>query len=252
MTNQPRTPILIYIPGVKALTPELTQQHNLDALFPRRSFREVLSGPSGQGIIVSSGETSLELITYDVAKQRWSPRFGCNSMVGTWSDLPTPTPEDLAKPKQLPGPKIELLDGTLWTVPLLRSWYESDGPVYGIRLPRVTQQDPVTGCLVPGRVVATYAQLWERSLKLFDSLVAGGGDAKPGQLSDQEAQLFALELLQINYWLDTSVISHLGLLTSEHCGRIIHLAFDIAGFEGCLKNLLSRSPSSGTNTACGN
>lgn len=197
--------------------------------------------------------TDVDLLTYSAEKQRWSPRFGCNSLIGTWTDLPSPGPDSLAKPNdaQLAGSKIQLLDGNHWLIPTLRMWHDDDPPIYSIRLPRILQQNPQSGELELGRVIPTYEQIWKRSLQVFDSLWSPSGSVKSGQLADQDAKRFALELLQINYWIDSSVISHLGLISVEHCGQIIAAAFDMEGFGGILKNLHSRSQSSGTNSDSG-
>lgn len=242
-----KAPILIYIPTAKALTAELAQAHNLGGLFSARSFREVQIGPEGQGLVIAPNDTDPDLITYNADRQRWSKRFGCSSYVGHWNDRPQPTAGDLAKPNQLPGVPVQLLDGKPWTVPVLRAWHDGDVPTMSIRLPRIIQQNPETGNLVLGPVVPTYQQIWDRSLQVF-SLMCG----QQGAIDNQSANMFALELLQINYWVDTSVLSHLGLLTEDICGDVIKAALDMKTFEGYLKNQLSRSESSGTTSDSGN
>lgn len=242
-----KAPILIYIPAAKALTAELAQAHNLGGLFSARSFREVQIGPEGPGMVIAANDTDPDLITYNADRQRWSKRYGCTSYVGHRTDRPQPTAGDLAKPNQLPGVPVQLLDGKPWTVPVLRAWHDGDMPTMSIRLPRIVQQNHETGNLVLGPVVPTYQQIWERSLQVFAMMVGQGGG-----IDDQAANMFALELLQINYWMDTSVISHLGLLTLNTCGDIIRAALDMETFEGYLKNQLSRSESSGTTSGSGN
>ena len=237
--------LMLFLPGAKALTPELTAQHSIDDLFSARSFRETFNGPGGPGLLVSSRDCSPERLVYSSEQQRWSPRFGVTSLVGTWLDH-QPTPEELARPKQLPGKELTLLDGQVWLVPQLRAWHMGSSlPITEIRLPRVMQQCTTTGRMVRGRVVPSYQQIWERSCEVANTILGRGS------LDDSLLNGFALDLLAVNYRVDQSVASHLEIVSEELAGEIIMSALDMKTFEGLIKNLVSRSESSGTPTESG-
>lgn len=243
--------MLYFIPDAKAMSAGLLAEHGLDRLLIPSSHRETLRGPGGQaGLIVGDNTLPPDRLRYDEQKQTWSPRFGLTSLVGTHSDHPI-TPEKLARPQQLPGEEITLLDGRRWRVPLLRKWEDDEQLCFRTELPRVVQQSPETGRFILGEVVPQYRSLWQRSLAIGQYMMEQLQHSKSAELDDDEIHQFACDLLAVNYRVDASVLSHLRLLTPELLGAILRSALDWDTLRAHLKNRLSRLTSGGTNTESG-
>lgn len=247
--------LMYFIPDAKAVTAQLKVDHGLDRLLGHSTVaRETMRGPGGhQGILLADANCTLERLTFADATQRWSTRFGYTSLVGTNNDTPA-MPTALARPEQLAGDSIRLLDGQVWMIPKLREWRCGDTAEslrYSIRLPRVMQQSPEDGSFVLGDVVDTYRTLWESSLEIANSMFQkiAGGEAV--ELPDDQVWAFMVRLMAINYRVDASVLSHLRLLTPELSGQIVCMALDWDTLRAHLKNLQGRRMSGGTKPESG-
>lgn len=240
--------LLFFIPEAKTASNALLEQHGLKFL-DGRTTRHTLKGPSGPGLLVADKSIAAGKLSY-CESQRWSPRYGVDSLVGT--DPATPvTPQSLQRDNILTGESITLLDGQAWTIPLLREWRLGDTLEVEGKLPRVMQQCPVTGRFVLGAVIPKYQSIWETSLAMANQILAQLQKTAEATLDDNQIHQFAIDLLAINYRLDASVVSHLQILTPELCGQIICAALDIETLRAHLKNLLSRRTSGGTNSKSG-
>jgi hypothetical protein len=247
--------MLYFIPAAKSLTKELRAEHGLDSLIDQPQHRETYSGPGGQaGIIVSDrSNVSAERLAYSPDSQTWSPRFGFPSLVGSWTDQAV-TPSQLARQNQIAGESLKLLDGHSWIVPKLRAWHMQDTVEtlrYSDQLPRRMVQSPITGQFVLGDVIPHYQSIWQQSLEIATSMFAQLSGAESVELDDDEVIAFCIGLLAVNYRVDSSVISHLGLFTPELTGAIIRAGLDWETLRAHLKNVLSRRISGGTNTEFG-
>ena len=244
--------LLYFVPGAKALSPPLIAAHGLSHLSSSVGNVETFRGPRGAGLLISDNRTPAELLRYDPELQDWSERFGLDSLVGTWRDHKV-TPDYLQRETVIQGPSIELLDGHKWTVPILRQWRDGDeGLVVKCLLPSVMQQSASNGRFVLGSVIPKYRELWESSLVIAQMILTQLSTAAPVELEDGAINQFAIDLLAVNYRVDASVVSHLQLLTLEHCSEIVCASLDLATLRHSLKNLYRRRTSGGTNSESGN
>lgn len=243
---------LFFIPGANAMSHDLLVQHGLDRIVGNSyQAQQTFRGPDGvAGIVIGSNEIPSDRVRFVEADQTWSKRYGYTSLVGTWNDA-RPTVDELVRESQLAGSDLQLLDGS-WHVPILRAWRDGDQLLeYDIKLPRVLQQCAETGAWLVTRVVPQYAQLWDKSVNIAEKLLAQlrGQDSAGLELSDLFD--FAVAVLAVNYRVDASVLSHLGVLQPDLAVEIVRHALDWPTLENQLKNALSRRVSGGINTESG-
>lgn len=243
---------LFFIPGVNAMSHDLLVQHGLDRIVGESyQSQQTFNGPGGvAGIVIAANDVPSDRVRHVADQQTWSKRFGFTSSVGTWNDA-LPTVTELQRETVLAGSDVALLDGA-WHVPILRAWREGDRLLeYDVRLPRVLQQCTETGAWIVTRVVPQYAKLWDASVTIAEKLLAQlrGQDSAGLELTDLFD--FAVAVLQVNYRIDASVLSHLGVLEPDMAVRIVRQALDWPTLENQLKNVLRRRASGGTNTVSG-
>lgn len=243
--------LLFFVPGAKAMSAQLLQEHGLDFLDGKTVTRETFRGPRGAGLLIAHNSVAAEQLAYHADKQTWSTRFGKTSLVGTYNEGWPVTPESLARENQLPGPSVTLLDGNEWQIPRLREWRLDDTIVAEHKLPRVISQSQTSGQFILGQVIPKYRDLWEQSLAIFQSLYHQITNTPGPALEDSNVMHFACSLLKVNYRLDVSIISHLQLVGEKELAAIIREALDIERLRNHLKNLLSRRTSGGTNSDTG-
>lgn len=243
--------LLFFIPDAKAITAELLAVHRLDQLVDNPQSRETFSGPGGvPGLIIGDGNLPPDRIAYAADKQTWSGRHGYTSLIGTWHDQP-PTADSLLRSKTLPGTAVQLLDGTHWTVPVLRSWRDQDAIAFECNLPRIMQQCIQTGTWLITAVVPQYRELWDESLEIGESLMDQIRSGDTASLEWSRVFTFACKVLAVNYRIDASVLSHLQVLQPDLAAEIVRAALDWDTLRAHLKNRLSRLVSGGTSTGSG-
>jgi hypothetical protein len=208
----------------------------------------------GNGTLVA--QACAEIVRYDADAQQWHKmpgRFcGGREVWAGWKTDEQPTPTTLARSHQLPGTKLELLDGQKWIVPVLRKFQESDRPypVYSIQLPTVLDYD-ADGSLRIGQVIPQYRDVWGRAMQIGDFLSHGVKIDGESDLTIEESIEFAGQILGLNYHVSIFEVVKLGLLTKELADQIVRLALDFDGWENQLKNLASRLQSVGMNSESG-
>lgn len=245
--------LLYFLPGVQAVSKAALADHGLLELLGRTAERQTFAGPRGGGMLLADADIPAELLSYSADAQVWSERYGLDSLVGTWHDHPV-SPSSLTRPQQIDGLELELLDGNRWLIPQLRQWRTGDADhqiITDCCLPRVMQQSAATGRFILGEVVPRYRQLWDRSLDIAQQIFGQLTSGESAQLDDDHVNQFVIDLLAINYHVDASTVSHLQLLTPDHCGQIVAAALDLATLRHSLKNLSRRRSSGGTNTESG-
>jgi len=171
-----------------------------------------------------------------------------DAWIGYWNDN-RPTAKTLAKPKQLDGETVKLLDGESWIVPKLREYAETDSAklVYHQKLPSLLDYAD-DGMLIIGDVVPEYREVWEKSLAIADALTGGDNE---GTVSLADQLEFAGPLLGINYYVSMFELTMLGIIGGEEAKAIVRAALDFNSLEERIKNVLSRHSSGGTNTTTG-
>lgn len=245
--------LLVFVPGAKTLNAAVRAEHGLHTLMPSGPIhREVQRGPDGAGIMVAENLAgAAERLQFNESLQSWSPRFGLSSFVGHWNDA-KPSPTTLARQSLVDGERVQLLDGQDWQVPRLRKWIEQDERVtHTTPLPRVLKQDPDSGHLVSGPVVPEYRELWEQSLTIAQQLLDQAAGTGAASLDDEQLNAFVVGLLQTNYKIDLSVLSHLELLSMQHFSQVVYSALDWQTLQATLQKQLSRRTSGGMNTESG-
>ncbi len=232
---------------------DLLVQHGLDRLVGESyQSQQTFSGPGGvAGIIVASNDVPSDRVRFVDGEQTWSKRYGYRSLVGTWNDA-LPTVDELRRSTVITGSDVQLLDGGCWHVPVLRAWRDGDELLgYDIRLPRILEQCAETGAWLVTRVVPQYAQLWDASVNIAEKLFAQLRGQETASLELKDLFDFAVAVLQVNYRVDASILSHLKVLEPETAVQIVRHALDWPTMENNLKNAVSRLRSGGTNSASG-
>jgi hypothetical protein len=212
--------------------------------------RQCQSQHMGNGLLVTRGDTEICRIDPDGNDQvffKMPHKFtgGKNVWCGWWTDQ-KPNAESLARKQQLPGVDVPLISGH-WKVPILRKYIDSDRPwpVYRIELPTILEYD-TEGNLTIGAVIPEYRDIWLRALQVADFLVEGNG-----KIDTIEAIEFAGQVLRINYHVSMFELVTLGLMTQENSEEVVWQSIDMHGWRDRIKNLVSRSQSSGTNSENG-
>lgn len=133
--------------------------------------------------------------------------------IGTDVEYP-PTPDDLARPRQVEGHWVALDDGNDWMVPIIRSI----NPEAVTNLPRRIGYDR-TGELV-ARVKPEHEELWARAEQVWDWVYAGGS------YSVGEIMPHCLAFLGVNYRIGKWEVERLGLLDTANYPEILRAAVD--------------------------
>lgn len=244
--------LLLFVPDAQSMTPPLAESQPLAGLLPeRRICRQTSAGPSGPGLLIADDPLPAGFeLRYDAQSQKWQRVPDANLWVGYDAAHP-PAPQSLARAKQLPGYPVSLLDGHNWLIPQLREWIPSDTLTFRCTLPRVIKQSEDTGEFVLGDVVPQYRAVWEAGLRVSDELFRQLTEGATAALDDAEVLKFCIDLLELNYRVNASVVSLLELLSSAEIAAIVQVAVDLDRLRDHLKNLLSRHDSGGTTHTAG-
>lgn len=144
-------------------------------------------------------------------EQTWRKRPGDDCVwVGFWN-AHRPTPEGLARAKQLPGPLVSLGDGHRWRVPLLLAYQDEGG--FAVNLPCYADLSD-DGRWVNGAVAAEHAPSQQLAERLYEGLIK----AETGQgarLSAEEALTLSVRLLAVNYAVGDVEAAMLRLFTVD-------------------------------------
>jgi hypothetical protein len=218
--------------------------------------RQVHAQHMGDGLLVTRGDVDLCRVDPTGNNQIWHKmptKFtgGKEVWCGWWLDK-IPTAETLARPQQIEGCNVAMITGEKWVVPILRQYVESDEPglVYRVNLPQVLDYD-TDGNLRFGQVVPQYAGIWKKAIQVSEFLTEGAKQTGEVDFSLVDVIEFAGQLLGLNYYVSIFELIKLELLTQEIANHAIRKALDFDGWSDRLKNLVSRSQSSGTTSQSG-
>ncbi len=246
MSTRPTTPpaapgILYFLPGVGG-GEVLADPRGVIA---RAGLVEQL-GESGKGIhhgAVANGPGGLRGVT--IAReptpfayspdQKWEEHplqlatEECPEPGSVWLCLlGNPGPEHLQRPELIAGHDVQLGDGRVWTVPVLRS---AEGI---IRLPKKLRLGK--GGTLVGAVAPRYVALWEQAQKVWNLLI--GDDGVPfGELWP-----FACSVLGLNYRIGQPDISALGLFDSDNLVKVAEAALDVPSMRIIGEDAQKKSP----------
>lgn len=142
-----------------------------------------------------------------------------------------PTPQDLARPKQLPGIPHQLCDGNEWTVPMVYVYEGQQQQPRRAILPRYVDVDQYGKC-VPGDTLEQYAYLLQTVEGFWQSWVAAYSEALEKQrdtfLMDwPQANEDAATVLGANYYLSLHEMAALRLFAQgQTAGEVLRIACD--------------------------
>lgn len=155
--------------------------------------------------------------------QTWVELPGTDGMYVGWYELPTP--DQLARPKQLRGRGVELADGNEWLIPLARYFVEC-GSDYGFTcaLPSAASYDGEKWS--ESGPVAKYQPLWDIALRWLEEMTP----EEDGTATVQDDCNDCVSVLGFNYRLGPIECSVLKLLTADARGEIVATVLDIHTF----------------------
>jgi hypothetical protein len=209
---------------------DLAKRWGLGHAFAESPFaREVKSHtPDGNDGLIFGDEARLKPyhVLMRMEEQEWRrlpDRDGRPPLwIGWWKESP-PTPDALARKRQLPGPEVSLADGAMWKIPLVRR-FDGSREQWDCFLPCLLAQD-AAGKITKGEVVKAYAELWKATAAAWEATVENR------DLPDAEV-LAALGLLvATNYVIGAEEFLALGLLSEQldHCDLVL-LGIDYFSF----------------------
>lgn len=196
-----------------------------------------MKGPGDQeGLFLSADADS---IRYLPDQQEWIERAD-GVWVGVNRDRPMPTPDGLAKPKQLPGPEVTLADGNRWVVSQLRVFASEHG--WAVAVP--TRMKLVDGEWQSGEVLPEFADadalgedLLARMLAAYESIE--NPDATDG-MTFADAAGYVARVLAVNYRVGPEELSLLGALPMDgRLGEVLRAATDYDSAEAWVEKKLA-------------
>ena len=168
------------------------------------------------------------------------PYDGAGYWIGWQKDAP-PGPEDLARPKQLPGHFVEFGDVKKWLVPVARRYYEGPaGMTWRPTLPSPKRLKADGSGWEEGAIREEYRRLWEHAERIIAIFVAAAAAEKEGKKSDvaftysEEADAL-VEALALNYCVGAVEISALGLLSSDCIIPALNAIVDVPTLTDLIK-----------------
>ena len=172
------------------------------------------SGPGGfQGCIAATwGEEAPSRLGYYEQHQEWQPvGDGTRLWIGLDPNEP-PTPKDLARPKQLPGYKIDLADGKQWLIPT----YRLVNGDYGLPFDFYRAGNEIVREVKP-----RFADKWEQAGEVWSAFM---GEAK---FSEEMALDYSTEALGVNYRYDANLHARLRLFDSTNWEDLLGATVDL-------------------------
>jgi hypothetical protein len=251
---------LYFKPGASAVSIESVKEWGLGYAFDTRVAGTKCQGgtPTGAAGIVFADKQRMgeQPIRMDLANQVWGKIPGTDLHVGYWKDAP-PTPDCLARGKQLPGLTVRLANDREWTIPLVRRFDRDSSELVSALPCYMTCGDD--GNWVRGQVVDIHAHLWDLVTPFAQDILHQydeDGDKQPRIFSDTEICNTVTTLLQTNYVVGPGELSVIRAYAEEAAthGAILaacdFLTF-LSWFEDQKKSELAQTED-GSTIAAGN
>jgi hypothetical protein len=203
---------LYYLPGSDKPPHECVKAAGLDDRLGGYGHGEVV-GPNGvKGWLVGAGK----LGGYKPESQTWSGPFGDSGFwIGFYND-DRPTPAELARPRQVRGSDVTMLDGHDWLIPAARF-------------------APSAMIVRDGQVVLTPLELkrrlWARVEQVTPYIFDTDGD---GEMEWIDILTITAECLTANYRVSrdpAQELSALGLMSSDNAIEVLQALVDIAAIQ---------------------
>ncbi len=243
--------LLYHVPGASWLVPEAAhlQAAGLAQVLGGVPLEaQPCTGPDGPGVLLYSPQDPLELRGYHPDRQVWRR---CSEgrrpkadnpipSVGYWREA-RPGPDDLVRPRIVPGHLVELSGGGRWICPIGRMFDGRPGLpcAYLLEAGRLTEE-----------VSEEYASLWADTIKLH--------------VHPQQPDIVLIEIahraLAVNYRLGTDELNLLRLLDNRNTVEVLGALLDHPTIQAVTQEVsnpkakaaeASRGIPAGSNTGCG-
>ncbi len=188
-------------------------------------------GPDGcVGILVADSRSHTGPLVYEPDRQTWLPRHTePASFCGVGPERPTP--ESLARERQLDGHYCTMGDGQDWLVPRARMYSRVEGQIgFDTALPVRAALDDA-GNFTPGEIVERYRVLWDDSCRWFDVFAAsmrdgGDGEATKKVIDLADAYEICARTLGTNYRIGKHEAVLLELFDDNTSGGVLSALID--------------------------
>jgi hypothetical protein len=187
---------------------------------------QLTAGPSERPGVVFCGPGEGTRSRYEKDSQTWE-QCGDRLWIG-FDRSSVPTPQDLARTKQLKGETVKTDVGE-WLVPIARSFIEQDGALrYVVELPQKLRF--IDNEWQRDNVVERYAPLWEMAEEAYSQDITL---ARAGEI--------AVAALQANYSIGNVEADILGILSDETLPSIVGALNDETRYLAIVKKKLTQS-----------
>lgn len=240
--------MLYFAPKSKTWSAELAAE--LSTVIAQPETRETMDGPGGVAglLIAQRGTIPTSDIQHRPDEQTWSQAYGRTTLIGVINGKSIDA-DAYARDFIIPGETFELLDGSKWTIPKVRTWRHNG---FSPALPRVLVQCLKTGEMIPGDVTPAYRELSDLSVQMANGMMQQlRGGAESVEVSDRMFDAFVGKLFETNYRISLPELSALKLFERVTFSRVLLSALDLNVVLASAKNALGRSIASGTNSDTG-
>lgn len=213
---------MYFLPGVSGCNNEMLAKRGLINRFvvpgglAQFGINAWSEGPAGSGVAIALGSAPA---LYDKSVQVWE---NCGSFWLGMNCNEKPGPVDLQREVRFNGHEIELLDGNVWQVPLLRRW-KHDTCEHVSALPKTLR--PMRDA--NGKMIIVLAVLKQH--EPLDALAETIWSAYVNNAVWDIEKLFrsAAGLMSENYRMDLDETGMLGILNEQLAMKIVGMAIDI-------------------------
>lgn len=215
--------------GLQFYLPAGGDKAGLDLAGRSVSERGVTKGPggSGPGTVFAVGANSM--IGFYEDEQSWHKSSDGSHWFG-WCNDSRPTPDDLARARQIEGHQVTLADGNDWLIPCVRQFMiGEDATTYHTTLPRTLELDD-QGEWIYGDVSGEHRRLYDFGVTWWDFYFANavdGDDTEPRKpLTVAWTGESCYEALRTNYHITREQMAMLALVQSTHESEILGALID--------------------------
>lgn len=175
---------------------------------------------SGAMITVNPGGKAPQRMGYVPQFQTWTKvRIEPELWIGVDKEYP-PGPQDLARPRLIPGHNVPLADGHDYVIPVIR----------GVRGDTGLPEDMFRGPdgEFAREIKPAYRQLWEDTQPVWDFLYGDAGAAEPGSMEYPDVLDLAVRFVGINYRYGAAEQAVLRLIdsTADTWQAVFHAVVD--------------------------
>lgn len=200
-------------------------------------------GPDGKrGVVVCHGGNPDGKLGWWPDSQTWKRVPSTDVWCGMFTD-DRPTPDDLARGEQVTGEWLTFDDGRNWLAPKARRWREfGDHLLWEYNLPRCLELAD-DGTWQPGGVKPKYERLWRLATAYEQAVAEAFSEASEDddhvRFTFDEIDSLAIGALQVNYRVNATELSMLGVYDLETRQRLIDVLLDNATWQRWVKKKLA-------------